>query len=72
MGTMEETMADMDNWELRKAIRLSLEEGSDEEDLPIRTTYTPHLSYTSVFDDNRKPVVATGKLWYCGNRIELD
>ncbi|KAE9974536.1 hypothetical protein BLS_003087 [Venturia inaequalis] len=59
MGTMEETMADMDNWELRKAIRLSLEEDSDEEDLPIRTTYTPHLSYTSVFDDNRKPVVAT-------------
>ncbi|TLD38216.1 hypothetical protein E2P81_ATG03891 [Venturia nashicola] len=54
MGTMEETMAEMAEWEQRKAIRMSLGEDSDEEDLPIRTTHTRDLSYTSSFDDNGK------------------
>lgn len=72
MGTMDETMAEMDEWEMRKAIRMSLGEDSDEEeDLAIRTSRTPNLSYTSGFGDNKKAIVATGKLWNCSNRVEL-
>ncbi|QDS73538.1 hypothetical protein FKW77_009655 [Venturia effusa] len=61
VGTMDDTLADQDEWELRKAIPVSLGQDLDKEaDVPIQTQGIQDLSYTGGLRTTGNPIQDTG------------